>query len=99
MKKLTAIILAGASFCGGVYLADEVKSLRTAFHERAAEGFHQRPYDLRVVTRKNQGGLEAYLMDSRTNEYRKIGYDLRTKREKPNRIKGFLAIYKIINMF
>ncbi len=99
MKKITTVILGVATFTAGTYYSDNIKQMRSVFHEQHAEGFHPRPYDLKLVRKKDNGKIETYILDTQTNKYTMIGPNLSIKRSRTNRIRAFIKIFKFINGF
>ena len=78
-KKAAVITAMSASFLLGLTLSEPIKDTRKYFHYEAAEGFYEKPYNLKIETRKNiEGKIETYLVDEETKQYRKI---------KPNTVK------------
>ena len=94
-KTVTATLIA-TSFFLGVMFSEPIKDMRRYFHHEAAEGFYERPYDLKVETRKNvEGKIEAYLYDKETKQHQKIGENMYVGDYK-HRIKSVVNIPKEI---
>lgn len=73
-KKLIATIAIAGSFLLGVTFSEPIIDMRKNFYHEPAKGFYERPYSLKVETRKNmEGKIEAYLYDEDTKNYQKIG--------------------------
>lgn len=73
-KKLIATTAIAGSFLLGITLSEPIKDLRANFHYETAKGFYEKPYSLKIETRKNmEGKIEAYLYDKDTKNYQKIG--------------------------
>jgi hypothetical protein len=62
-----------ASFFVGVYLSDDVKSLRSNFYYQPQDGFYSKPYDLRLERKNFNGKIEVYLSDIKTGDSHMIG--------------------------
>lgn len=60
----------------GVYLAEDVRSLRSNLYYKPQEGFFSRPYDLRVEKRSLNDRVEVYLTDVRTGDFHMIGPEM-----------------------
>lgn len=73
-KKIIVTTAIAGSFLLGVALSEPIIDMRKNFHHEPAKGFYERPYSLKVETRKNmEGKIEAYLYDEDTKNYQKIG--------------------------
>lgn len=70
MKKI--LVAAALSFLAGAYLSDEIKEMRGVLHHQIKDGFAEHPYNLRIVHRETNEGIESYVLDTKTNEYWKV---------------------------
>ncbi|MBM3199314.1 hypothetical protein FJZ53_00130 [Candidatus Woesearchaeota archaeon] len=93
-KKTVLATIIAASFAAGVLMSEPIKDLRKNFRYEAAEGFYERPYNLKIETRKNmKGEIETYLYDDETKQYHKIGQKMYVGDYK-HRIKSVTSIPK-----
>ncbi len=95
-KKTVITTAIAMSFFLGVTFSEPIKDMRKYFHYEAAKGFYERPYDLKVETKKNvEGKIEAYLVDKETKQYQKVGPKMYVGDYK-HRIKSVVEIPKEI---
>lgn len=93
-KKTVMTTAIAASFFLGVTFSEPIKDLRKNFHYEAAKGFYEKPYDLKIETRKNiEGKIETYLVDKEKKQYQKIGQNMYVGDYK-HRIKSVTSIPK-----
>ena len=70
MKK--HLLIAALAFTSGAYLSDIIKETRAVFYHKPKEGFAENPYNLRIVHKETKDGVESYILDTKTGEYKKI---------------------------
>ncbi len=87
MKQI--LFATALSFLAGAYFSDEIKEMRGVLHCQTKEGFAEHPYNLRIVHRETNEGIESYVLDTKTNEYWKV--------EDTNTKKDYWALDKIVN--
>ncbi|MDP2906627.1 MAG: hypothetical protein Q8O03_01690 [Nanoarchaeota archaeon] len=95
-KKTVITTAIAMSFFLGVTFSEPIKDMRKYFHHETAKGFYERPYDLKVETKKNmEGKIETYLYDKETKQYQKVGPKMYVGDYK-HRIKSVIEIPKEI---
>lgn len=76
-KKTIVTTAIAISFFLGVVFSEPINDVRKNFHYEAAKGFYEKPYNLKIETRKNiDGKIETYLTDEETRQYQKIGTNM-----------------------